>query len=613
MPFKQEQPTGKEAYQLWWSRIHSCVMWRYDYWNGDRNWDRAYRQYKGIEWEDRDDYLDEVSSDNPREKITVHMTASTVNTMLPFLVNRRPKAVAKPRKPQGTVSAMIQEEVLNYEYEHRDMHPQMKRAVKDMAIIGWGVIKTGFTLKLDEASNEKSGDINYEDYVADEACYVKRVCPKDFYFDPNASERNLSTARYCFERYRKYVADVLVNTSYKESVRKKIKSGEYKLITSNVEPDEQRRWWYDDDLGLSDMYINPENELATLYELWDKKYNKYYVFAEGVPEPLVEKDNPYPYLKGEFPYRIVQFEELPDEWYPIGICGMIEDQTIELNRHRTFAYHHRRILSARKYEVLEGIDDEEADKLAAAEDGTYIKVPQIGSIKLIEDAQLPKDYFPIEATIKGDIQETVGLDALMRGGDLGDRTTAGEVGTRVNLFSYKLNDRVDAVDDFFLKTMYQLNAHIGANYLKESVVRLIGPQGEFWVRYSNKDLRDEIILTLETVSAPKTDPNIERNQRIQILGIMMQALQVMVQTGVPIDIDFNEVFRWVLESFGRKDIARFFRSAANPIDPTVLEPKQLMTRLRGGNPAQEASDFEGLFKRTLPTSTSGQPVRQLGA
>ena len=40
---EREKKTGDFTYSLWHKRIEDTLMWRQQYWNGDKNWDNAYR------------------------------------------------------------------------------------------------------------------------------------------------------------------------------------------------------------------------------------------------------------------------------------------------------------------------------------------------------------------------------------------------------------------------------------------------------------------------------------------------------------------------------------------------------------------------------------------
>lgn len=564
-PEEKERRSGDLAWTLWWSRIRSCMRFRHSHLYGDTMWERYYRTYEGIQWEDIDDMYD-ISSDNLPEKVVVNVTASTILNIVPFLVNEQAQYNLEPRKPADVINAMLKQKVLNYEFLHRNIQSELKKVVYDGLIIGHGIAKTGFVRTIDKAATQRTGDIEYDDLIEDESVYCRRIDPRNFWFDYNAVDRNLDTARYTIERYFKYIPDLVENTSFKSSVREKIKDGTFSLVLTDSTPGNS---FSENDLTwLNGNFDNFESEMATLYEIWDKKYNQVLTFVEGVVEPIRVIDNPYLYLKGEFPYSKFDFIYVPNQYYGCGIPRFIEAQQFELNRHRTFAFNHRRKHSARLYEVSQDVDPDEAEKLPEAEDGTYIIVPNIGSISPIAEAPLPRDYSLFEAIIKADIDNMTGNDALVRGQPLQSRATLGEVQTRSNILSLKLNDRVAEVDKLFLKVGKQLASHIGANYNKSLIVRLTGLQGEFWVEVNNEDLKDETDVSMTTVSAPRRNPEVQQQQRIQMFQFSMQLLP-LIQAGVipPDAINFVELLKWALEGFERQDIGRFFPSALTPISP----------------------------------------------
>lgn len=599
-PTEQEKKKGDLAWQMWWSRINACIRYRQGCSYGDTQWERYYNTYKGLQWDDIEELYD-INSDNLPDRITVNITASTILNIVPFLINEKAQYKLEPRKPDDVVNAMLKEKVLNYEFKHRNIQDQLRKVVYDNVIIGHGIAKTGFVRTIDEAASKAVGDIEYDDMIEDESVYARRINPFNFWMDYSAIDKNLETARYTVERYYKYAPDLIENTSYSASVREKIEDGTYSLTTTKSNPNYVGM--QNDLAWLNDTYDDYESEMAVLYEVWDKKYNQVLTFVCGVVEPIRIIDNPYPYLRGEFPYIKTDYIYIPNEFYGYGVPKFIEQQQFELNRHRTFAYNHRRRFSARKYQVTEDVDPEELEKLQDAEDGTYIVVPSIGNIAAIEDVALPRDYPLIEALIKGDINEQSGTDSLSRGNNLQSRATLGEVQTRTNIMSLKLNEKVAGVDALFLKTGSQMQSHIGANYVKSLIVRLVGPQGEFWVEVNNEDLKDEMDVTMMTVSAPRRNPELELQQRIQMFQMSMQLLPLIQGGLIPADaINFVELFKWTLEGFERQDIGRFFQPALSPVNPlsqvTIAaqqvpqqfsqqtnNPQDLLRGIAAGNPA----------------------------
>lgn len=601
---KRDKITGMSVYDMWLTRIHSALQWRKSHWNGDENWKRAYKLYGGKHWRYNDE--ENPSADEARDFITVNITMSTINNMVPFLLNSDPFFLTKPRKPSDTVQAMLAQEIVNYDWNLQQMTPQVKECALDAAIIGHGIAKTGFTFELDQAVSKATGNIVYEDYIRAETPYLIRIDPFNFIYDPTATDRTLATARWAAEIFYQYYDDVIDNSSYEASVRNKIKSGHFnpKLLSGKyeVQDDWDMTWWDDEHVA--------EPNIVRLFEIWDKKHRKYIVLADGVNEPLIEKDWPYDYLTG-FPYRRLDFIKVPNSHYPVGIPYSIEDSQFELDRTRTGMFQHRRRFN-RKYEILDNLEEDSRRKLQEGEDGALIPVRQLNSIRPIEDAPLPQDYWQVEAIIKQDVMELSGMDALIRGGPLPSRTTGVEVNTRTNIFRMKIDDLVDRTDRFVLQLGKDVLAHIKANMVRSRVVKIAGLQGVYWVNATAEDIQAELDLHMETVAAPKTNPDIDKQQSLNLLQIALQAAPVMQQLGQPLQINFPELFAWTIEKFGYKDVGRFFQRALVTTPPLQQQEggensNSLNPASLGTNPEQPmtAADLQKQFGTAAINNASG--------
>lgn len=584
--------------EKWLKKLSDTLRWRKS--NFDKDWQRAYSMYNGIHW--RDVIESDPSSDQPKDRITVNVTMSNVLNIVPFLLSTKPKFVCKPRKPEKDRVASLQSEVLNYEYEQRKMHKQVKSAVYDCVEIGHGIVKVGYALEIDEARRKKDGVISYESYIKEDSPFVKRIPPRHFLIDPCASENNLETAEWCAEIFFNSFKNVCANSRYDQKVLNKMKEkvpgyipGTKQTVFDNLSDASM-------DALIPDTYateskLTPENDLVVLYEVWSKRERKYYILADSVCEPLLVKDWPYDYIDN-FPYIKVDYIPIQDCLYGVGIPYTIEDQQFELNRVRTSAFEHRRRFN-RKYTAIEtAVDTTEAQKLVNGPDGTVIFVKQQNAIMPIQDAAMSQDTMIVEQMIKNDIQSATGSDSLISGGDLPSRTTSGEVQTRTNLFRLKLDDRAEAIDNFVLEVGVQVLQHIKNNFRTERIVGILGLKGINWETLSKEDIKEEMDVSMETVAAPKVDPMVDRQQRVAIWQQAMQSLP-LIQAGL-LKIDFNQLFSWVMESFGYKDVGRFF-----DFDLVVQPPLQQTE-------GQAQPSVVGQSPRAEDQQQQGNPMSMLG-
>jgi hypothetical protein len=581
----------------WLKKIEQTLRWRRS--NFDKDWKRAYEMYNGVHW--RDIVETDPSSDQARDRITVNVTMSNVLSIVPFLISNKPKFICKPRRPEKDKVAQLQSEILNYEYEQRKMHKQVKAAAYDCVEIGHGIVKVGYALEIDKSKLKSDKSIQYESYIKENAPFVKRICPFYFLIDPCASENSLETAEWCAEIFFKSKRDLCANTKYNQTVINKIKSGIYNPGTKSTVFDslsDANVATANDSYGTDDKLSYDDDDNIVLYELWSKRDRKYYILASGVHEPLLEKDWPFDYIDN-FPYIKVDYIPIQDCLYGVGLPYTIEDQQFELNRVRTSAFEHRRRFN-RKYTAIDtAISEAEANKLVNGPDGTVIFVKQQNAIVPIQEANLTQDHYAVEAMIKDDIRNLTGNDSLIQGGNLPSRTTSGEVQTRTNLFRLKLDDRAESINNFILEIGTQVLQHIKNNYNTDRLIALVGLKGINWERLSAEDIKEEMDVSMESVAAPKVDPMIDRQQRVAIWQQSIQALP-LVQAGL-LKIDFNQLFAWVMESFDYKDIGRFF-----DFDLVVQPPLQQVD----GQSQQQETQLSS--PNSEDQSQIGNPMSQLG-
>lgn len=559
----EETGDGKQDGKIWLSRIAKTVRLREQMPNGSDDWKRYYEWFEGEHWNDRGVDGKNLATDNARDTATVNAVGSIAGSYVPFLINGDILFKLIPRKQVDTVSAEIQQGLLNYEWGERGMTDECKRIVLDAVVIGHGIGKTGYVVEVNEARKESDGEIEYRDFIKQDAAYIERVDPILFIFDLSAKDGTLKTARWCGECFFTPYDDVVANTKYSPAVIAKIFAGTYKI-------NYRKGFCGISSKGLAstdgDLYNVPEDNLVALWEIWDKKYKKHYIYAEGVDEPLVEEEWPYDYLDG-FPYVKLDYIRVPNKPYGMGVYRQAEDQQLQLNRIRTAQFRHIRS-HARKFIGEKGmIEPEQVKDFTDLGDGALIMAGSINAIKAIEDAPMSQDFQIVEGRIQADIQQLTGADALLQGAALPSRTTAGEVAARTNITRLKADDRVSAVVLMVKGLAVQVLQHLKANRTLPSVVRIVGAQGVYWQEFTNEEIQAETDLTVEYFSAPRFDPAVDREQKLRFFQVAVQAMPALEKTGETLDMP--ALVGWVLKSFDYMDAGRFFKRLLKPDAPLV--------------------------------------------
>src|SRR5262249_11905034 len=116
----------------------------------------------------------------------------------------------------------------------------------------------------------------------------------------------------------------------------------------------------------------------------------------------------------------------------------------------------------------------------------------------------------------------------------------------------------------------QVLQHLKANRVESNVVEIAGLLGSQWRSYDAHEIAAETDVEVSYFSAPRYDPAVERDQRLKVFQLAVQALPVMQQSGAAETISMPQLFAWVLDGFDDvKDAGRFFREAL--VIPAPLE------------------------------------------
>lgn len=608
MNYTPLKTTGADAGKYWLSLIDRAIIVRDAHWNGTKQWRRNIDLFKGKHWKYSLDVQD-PDSESPRQRITVNKVGSIILSMLPFLVRKRPKFVLLPTEPQYMQSSVIQAELLNYIWKELDMNRQIKRAVLDMLVVGHGIIKTGFTYEMAPITSEENAQtVEYRDYIRREEPYISRVSPFNFLWDMESCERDLKSARWCAEIIAKSPRDIISNKNYKASVRMKLKKGEIEGTPINTvfrDRQHETAQWQTETDSEEEKWDAP----IALIELWDKRSAKHFVFIHGHEEPLIEEDWPYDYLE-DFPYLLLPGIPVIDDLYTVGVPKWIEDQQFELNRIRTYKFDHRRRFNRKYIADRNQLDLTDLIDLKNGEDGAVVMADSTEAVKPIADAPYPHDQDRVEADIEQDMRELTGADELLQGGKLPSRTTATEIEARTRAIGFKIEDRIEDVDKFAEEVGRQVLQHIKANYTKPKVIRIAGEKGTAWVKFTPEDIRAEVEFEMESISAPRHNPDVVRQQAAQVFQTVINAFPMLQQSGVQLDI--KELFKWLMEKFDNfKDVSRFINMDA-PIG-SVMSPTEFVAQAMAGQSAGGMGGGPGFAVSPTPSVSNPSSPQQIGA
>ncbi len=559
---------------IWQSRLTKTLNMRMQSDNGDRHWTAYWNWFNGRQWQYEDTGKGgwELYSDTIRGVYTNNIVQGIASGYMPFLLNGEIKFKVKPQRPQDVNAATLQTAILNYEWREREMTEEVKKVIDDVVIIGHGIGKTGYVVEVDEARKKRDGKIEYRDYVKKDAAFIERVSPLDFIFDLSAKDGTLKTARWCAERTYVPLPDLVANPKYDKKVTDVIYSGGGSYTISMRSGFAAGSAAADALFGKEMMAKVPEDSLVAVWEIWDKKHRQRIVMAEGLPFPLMTEDWPYDYLDS-FPYVMIPFLRAPGLLYPIGVARQLKDSQLQTNRIRTQQVQNVRA-QKNMYGYLKGqVDKEDLQDFADLPALSAIGMERPDALFNIPNPPMNRDALILEQSIAADARQQTGADALFQGQQLPDRTTAAEIGTRTNLVRLKADDKISNVERGVTDLARQVLQHLKAHRVQDDVIEIAGLLGSQWQTYTAEEIQAETDVDVSYFAAPKYDPALERQQKLQVLQLVVQALPVLQQTGAAQTVDMTQLLAWLLLSFDDiKDAGRFFKPALTVQPPLQEQP-----------------------------------------
>ena len=218
-------------------------------------WRRNQDQYEGAHW------VHTASEDPTADLITVNVSFSTVNTIIPYVTSEDPSFLVTPFSADASAkNARLQQAALNRVWRRAGGKPATKAAAYDYLIMGDGYLKP--TWDIVEKTKQ---DASVTEIVE---VGVDRVSPWDVWVDPFST--GVHDARWVCERFFMTRREFEKDDRYDQSMIDDIAWGQ-------IEPDEDR------DRGEKEV-VHRDEQYTAIYEFYDRIDRVMYAFTEAGPE-----------------------------------------------------------------------------------------------------------------------------------------------------------------------------------------------------------------------------------------------------------------------------------------------------------------------------------------
>lgn len=587
--------------KVWRQRIRASEEWRKPQ---QDKWERhlGYLKNKFFKYEAAED------------QICVNLVHPFVRVVIPATYAKNPDIEVKPRRTEFTALAENVEEVLRYFFGELKIKEELKLVLFDSIMFGHGWLKMGYQTDFDQAQvDEKLPLIQQmmqslmkmavgnsvtpeEEYamarsasILEEAPWACRVSIWDM-FVPAFSKRNNSLP-WIAERIIVPTIDVKNNPEYENTKDLKPSTDIEKLLQAHDARSKNVKFTIADE----DLQYN------VLYEIHDVRRNRVCTIADDYDKQLAHKDQGYSFLANRYPYQMLGFNFVSDEFYPMSDIEPWEPQQLELNKTRSQMIRHRKRFN-RKYVTKEGaFSEEEMAKLKSGEDGAIVQTTDDSveaAIQPLKDAPLPAETYAVELRIKADIDEIGGVSGYQKGTVASGAKTATEASIVESNSRARADERLDVMTTYVQSVARDL-ALICLKYLsQDEVAKIVGEEeAQNWITLDdNEELERELMFNIDVGSTAPVNREVERQQSME--------LYAMVKDDPVFDLLQPRID--LLKKFRIKDYKRWINEKMLPLVmqkrmAEVLTPPEQPINPEGGEGTEPATPLDQAVGDGTPT------------
>jgi hypothetical protein len=548
--------------------------------------------------------------DRTADLVSVNISFSTINTLLPFVADEDPSFLVEPYSGDANAEhAQILQSFLNRLWRSNDVQGtrHTRDATFDYLLYGDGYVKVGY--EINEKPIFTSAGDKVENDVEVAAFFVERVNPWDVWIDPYSD--GISNARWVAQRVIMPLAQLEADDRFTINVKD--------IQGSGVD---ERHMSHEDQARLDDS--TPE-EWVTLYEFYDLRENWMMTFTSGGTQivrfiehlvcPLVQMAN----------YRITNSP------YHLGELEQMASLQQELNKTRSQMITHRR-RNVAKWLVRGNLltpEAEEAIKSSKVNDIIQIESnePFQNIIAPVHATPLSADAYMIDGQIRNDINEVTGVNEYLRGVPQNISRTATEasiiegatnIRTRHKLLQVEAAARwvgqllLDTIKDVLPLTSFEEMSQFITGREAEKLNRVTGQetvQADALLKPTPEIFEGHYEVSVERGSTELRNPEVKANQLKDMTVMMLSALPVLKQEGIFFNL--QRLMEMWFEAEGIDDVDALFEPSEEQVQRMEidLQRQQNEAAAAGGAPGGGASVVSGA--QTLPgeprAATTGAP------
>jgi len=554
--------------------------------------------YKSNQWSEISGYKD---------KPVINLFFPHVKSQIPFLYFQNPKWYVKPKPGHSKYAknAEAATKFLNY-YANENMRVTLKKQMR-LSILDsfffFGVIKSGYTADVGKNENygkpkimgyegevpiydtDDEGKVindNEEEIITSDKFVARRTSPAAMIFDTEC-QNYFEDGRYIIEEISMPLGDLKADKLYKNTSK----------LTSTYEV--KRGLTISDEDLKKDDYSELKEDLKriTIYEIYDLEHDKLKVIAEGNNDTFL-RNIPTPDGIDGHPYSFLQYNDIPDEIYPLSDFRVLRSPQDEVNKSSSLISSHAKRYG-RKFGYLEGmIDEDEMSKLESGDDGVMFKVKDLPLNKCIEplqNAPLDNAVYLYNDQSRQNFDKLASTTEADRG-VVERRKTAYEASKIYGSGDFRKEDRRSQVEDFAADVGLKLLQSMQVHLTVEDATEISEEDSADWaVVTDRKDIEGQFNVGVIVGSATPKLPEYERQDFMGFMQMLSQFPKEILQ----VKLNFDAMLQAATKMFPALEDIQLLND-----EQTQKEQTARMDQAEKINQLMELAKIQGKNKPAMP-------------
>ncbi len=291
-------------------------------------------------------------------------------------------------------------------------------------------------------------------------------------------------------------------------------------------------------------------------------------------ELVYDGQNPYQ-RHGKKPFIATSFEPLPGEFYGISAVQLLEHLQHELNTNRNQRIDNVSMVLNRMWKVRKDADINENELVSRPHGVIWVERPD--DVTEVATGDVTGSAYNEETIIKQDMENVIGVPAVVRGAEKGGKQTATEVVTQNTSAGFRFDTKVMLYEALCLKRMAYLMDCNNQQFIDDArLVQVYGDLGMEWRQVNPWELIGEHDYSPAGSSVdPMANKEIRRQQLNELLQIAAGNQLVSQYVNIP------ELVKMLFQAY---DIRAVDKLLLSPEEIALKQQQDMMLQTAQGQP-----------------------------